>query len=44
MILLLIEGGLESLESVRESVRNGIPLVIVKVKFSIENWIKPSYI
>ncbi|XP_061181480.1 transient receptor potential cation channel subfamily M member 2-like [Saccostrea echinata] len=30
MILLLIEGGLDSLESVRESIRNGIPVVIVK--------------
>ncbi|XP_048780497.1 transient receptor potential cation channel subfamily M member 2-like isoform X2 [Ostrea edulis] len=30
MIKLLIEGGLESLESVQESIRNEIPVVIVK--------------
>lgn len=44
MIKLLIEGGLESLESVQESIRNEIPVVIVKVKFSFQNWSKPSYL
>nr|XP_022342892.1 transient receptor potential cation channel subfamily M member 2-like isoform X1 [Crassostrea virginica] len=30
MIRLLIEGGVESLESVQESIRSGIPIIIVK--------------
>lgn len=31
MIRLLIEGDVESLESVQESIRSGIPIIIVKV-------------
>lgn len=43
MIRLLIEGGRDCLESVQESIRSGIPVIVVKVTGYLINCYIHSY-